>query len=127
MTVRDAATRTTVLLMENKPAVRTNVATALNEAGFDVIQADNIPEAWDTLETQPDVRVLVADLDVSTKEEGLELARKVHDRWPSIGVVITSGHLRYLRPTDIPGNGCFLPRPLPAETLLHELRAAAQP
>jgi two-component system, response regulator PdtaR len=70
MTLRGAATMTTVLLMENKPAVRTNVATALKEAGFDVVQADNIPDAWNTLETRPEVRVLVADLEVTTQQEG---------------------------------------------------------
>jgi DNA-binding NtrC family response regulator len=125
MTVRDAGTTTTVLLVENQPVVRTGVATVLNEAGFDVIATDNIPEAWTTLETRPDVRVLFADLDVATKAEGLELARKVHDRWPSVGLVITSGQLRHLRPADIPGDGCFLPRPFPKDTLLHEVRVAA--
>ncbi|QRM33770.1 response regulator [Microvirga sp. VF16] len=125
MTAHNVVTKTTVLLVENEPVVRTGIATVLNEAGFNVIEANSIPEAWTTLEARPGVQVLFADLDVSTEAEGLDLARKVHDRWPSIGLVMTSGHLRHLRPADVPGEGCFLPRPFPKEILLREIRAAA--
>jgi two-component system, response regulator PdtaR len=120
-----AAVKTTVLLMESQPEVRTGVAAVLNEAGFNVIATQSPHEAWTTLEERPDVRVLLADLNVSDAADGLELAHKVHDRWPSVGLVITSNHVRHLRPSDIPGEGCFLPRPLPEETLLHEVAMAA--
>jgi hypothetical protein len=78
-----------------------------------------------TLEARSDVRVLLADLDAPNATDGLELAHKVHDRWPLLGLVITSHHIRHLRPSDIPGDGCFLPRPLPEETLLQEVAMAA--
>ncbi|WP_170285091.1 response regulator [Microvirga aerophila] len=117
--------RTTVLLMESTPAVRTRVAAVLDAAGFNVIATESPYAAWTTLEARSDVRVLLADLDVSDAVGGLELARKVHDRWPSLGLVITSNHVRHLRPSDIPGDGCFLPRPLPEETLLQEVARAA--
>jgi DNA-binding NtrC family response regulator len=125
MTLHSAAVRTTVLLMESKPEVCTGVAAALNRAGFDVIATESPCEAWATLEARSDVQVLLADLDTCNATDGLELARKVHDRWPSIGVVITSDHVRHLRPSDVPGDGCFLPRPLPEETLLNEVALAA--
>src|SRR3954451_8061228 len=126
MTSRGDAAQATVLLMENEPRVRTGVADCLSEAGFNVIEAESITEAWTALETRPDVQVLFADLDVSTGADGLDLAREVHRRWPSMGLVIASGQIRHLRPADIPGDGCFLPRPFPKATLLHEVRMAAQ-
>ena len=122
----DSSARTTVLLMEHEPAVRTGVAACLGEAGFEVVEAESPEAVWSILEARPDVRVLVTDLDAATGMDGLELARSVHLQWPSIGLVITSGRVRHLRPTDVPGNGSFLPRPLPADTLLHEVRVAAQ-
>jgi two-component system, response regulator PdtaR len=125
MTSNNTVVRTTVLLMESKAEVRTGVAAFLNEKGFNTIETESPREAWTTLESRSDVRVLLADLDTGSGADGLELARKVHDRWPSIGLVITSDHVRHLRPSDIPGDGCFLPRPLPAETLLHEVAVAA--
>jgi two-component system, response regulator PdtaR len=125
MTLGEAVIRPTVLLVQGEPVLHTGVTTSLVQAGFNVVEAETTGEAWTTLETQPDVRVLFADLDISSGAEVLEFTRRVHDRWPSIGVVITSDHVRHLRPDEVPGDGCFLPRPLPAETLLHEVKVAA--
>jgi len=122
-----AVTRETVLLVEHEPVTRTGISRVLSKAGYQVVEASRPDEAWTTLETRPDVGVLVADIDAPDGTNSLELARKVHERWPSIGLVITSSHVRHLRPGDIPGDGCFLPRPLPAETLLHEVGAAVHP
>ena len=117
--------RPTVLLVQSEPAARSDVAISLNKTGFNVIEAASTGEAWTTLEARPDIQVLLTDLDVSSGADGLEFAHKVHDRWPSIGLVIISGQVRHLRPDDVPGGGCFLPRPVPAETLLHEVKVAA--
>ena len=125
MTLHNTPVRTTVLLMESTPEVRTGISAVLNKAGFNVIATGSPREAWTVLEAQSDVRVLLADLDASDPTDGLELARKVHDRWPSLGLVMTSEQIRHLRPSDIPGDGCFLPRPLPTETLLQEVALAA--
>jgi CheY-like chemotaxis protein len=123
MTANGAAVSATVLLVE--PVTRTGIARVLSKAGYEVVEASRPDEVWTMLETLADVDVLVADIDAPDGTSGLELARKVHERWPSIGLVITSDHVRHLRPGDIPGDGCFLPRPLPPETLLHEVRVAA--
>lgn len=125
MPLNGAATRETVLLMEHEPVTRMGISRVLTKAGYQVIEASQPDEAWTMLETRPDVGVLLVDIDAPNGTNGLELARKVHERWPSIGLVITSTHVRHLRPGDIPGDGCFLPRPLPAETLLHEVGVAA--
>jgi DNA-binding NtrC family response regulator len=114
-----------VLVVEGKPVTRTGITTLLREAGFGVIEAANTVEAWTALEARPEVQVLFADLDITNGPDGLELARKVHERWPAIGLVMTSGHIRHLSPSAIPGGGCFIPRPLPVDTLLYEVRAAA--
>ena len=120
-----AVTRETVLLVEHEPATRTSISRVLSKAGYQVVEASRPDEAWTMLETLPNVDVLVADIDAPDGTNSLELARKVHEQWPWIGLVITSTHVRHLRPGDIPGDGCFLPRPLPAETLLHEVGVAA--
>ena len=122
-----AVTRETVLLVEHEPVTGTAISRVLSKAGYQVVEASRPDEAWTALETRPDVGVLVADIDAPDGTNSLELARKVHERWPSIGLVITSSHVRHLRPGDVPGDGCFLPRPLPADTLLHEVGAAVHP
>jgi DNA-binding response OmpR family regulator len=98
----------------------------LTGAGFHVIPAEHPEEVWTALETQPEVQVLLTDLDASGGTDGLEMARKVHDRWPSLGLVITSGRIRHVAPADVLGDGCFIPHPIPPETLLQEVRLVAR-
>jgi two-component system, response regulator PdtaR len=125
MEAHGAAAQATVLLIEHERANRTGISRLLSEAGFQVIEAGRPDDAWTILETLPNVSVLVADLDALAGGDSLELARILHERWPSIGLVITSSHIRHLTPSDVPGEGCFLPRPVPADTLLREVRMAA--
>lgn len=125
MSGRGATLGPTILLVENEPSVRVGMMTVLTGAGFHVIPADRPEGVWAALEAQPEVQVLLADLDASGETDGLEMARKVHDRWPSLGLVITSERIRHVAPEDVPGNGCFIPHPIPPETLLQEVRLVA--
>jgi len=90
-----------------------------------VIEVGNSAEALETLEVRADVDVLLADIDLSGGEDGLELSRNVHERWPELGLVLTSERVRHLSPHEVPGDGCFLPHPVPTDTLLVEVRQAA--
>jgi DNA-binding NarL/FixJ family response regulator len=123
-TADGAAVSATLLLVEPEPVTRTCIARVLSKASYQVVEASRPDEVWTMLETLPNVGVLVADIDAPDGTSGLELARKVHERWPSIGLVTTSDHVWHLRPGDMPGDDCFLPHPLPPETLLHEVRVA---
>jgi DNA-binding NtrC family response regulator len=96
----------------------------LARADFEVIPVENPNEAWATLEAQDDIDVLLADIDIPSPEDGVDLGRSIHHRWPGLGLVLTSEQVRHLRPDEVPGNGCFLPHPIPADTLLEEVRMA---
>jgi DNA-binding NtrC family response regulator len=100
--------------------------SVLRRAEFDVIQAQDPNEAWAALEAREDVDVLLADIDIPSPVAGVELGQYVHDRWPGLGLVLTSDQVRHLRPDEVPGDGCFLPHPIPADTLLKEIRLAVR-
>jgi CheY-like chemotaxis protein len=102
------------------------MAKVLGRANFEVIEVQNSTEALQTLEAREDVDVLLADIDAAGVVDGLELSRCVHERWPWLGLVLTSEWVRRLSPDDVPGDGCFLPHPVPADTLLNEVRQAAR-
>ena len=97
---------------------------ALTRAEFEVIHARHPNEAWATLEAGESVDVLLADIDLPCAMKGIELGRYIHERWPGLGLVLTSDQVRHLRPDEVPGEGCFLPQPIPAHTLLDEVRLA---
>jgi DNA-binding NtrC family response regulator len=114
-----------VLLLETAQRSASTISI-LVRADFEVIPVQNPDEAWATLEAQDDVDVLLADIDIPSPTGGVELGRYIHDRWPALGLVLTSDQVRHLRPDEVPGNGCFLPHPIPADTLLEEVRMAVR-
>ena len=100
--------------------------SVLTRAEFEVIQAQDPAEAWATLEAREDVDVLLADIDIPSPMDGVELGQYIYERWPGLGLVLTSDQVRHLRPDEVPGDGCFLPHPIPADTLLKEIRLAVR-
>ena len=113
-----------VLLLEDAHWSASIIAL-LTGAEFEVIQTQDVAEAWAILDARDDVDVLLADIDIPSPTGGIDLGWYVQDRWPGLGLVLTSGQVRHLRPDEIPGDGCFLPHPIPADTLLDEIRLAA--
>ena len=83
----------------------------LTEEGFATIEAGSASEALKLCKAQPDaVDVLFTDVRMPGSMDGLELARKVHERWPWMIIVISSGNLS-LRGEDLPDGAKFLPKP----------------
>jgi DNA-binding NtrC family response regulator len=103
-----------------------SIISVLTRAEIEVIQAQDPDEAWATLEAREDIDVLLADIDIPSPVDGVELGKYIHERWPGLGLVLTSDQVRHLRPDEVPGDGCFLPHPIPADTLLKEIRLAVR-
>jgi DNA-binding NtrC family response regulator len=98
----------------------------LMRAEFEVLHARDPDEAWAMLQAGEDVDVLLADIDLPGAIRGVELGRYIHDRWPGLGLVLTSDQVRHLRPDEVPDDACFLPKPVPTDTLLAEIRLAVR-
>ncbi len=112
----------TVLLVEDEFIIRTFIADLLAEAGFEVIEASDAETALKRLEiSEDDVHAVFTDVDMPPGMNGLELARQVHERWPAIGVIVTSAHHR---PDldEIAGCDAFIPKPYEPETVVEALQ-----
>jgi len=114
----------TVLLIVSEPVLCRGICRALDEAGLRVVEVESPDKAWIALESTPDVQVVLADFDARMETSGLELAHKLHKRWPAVKLVLTLGRMRHLSPREVPENGCFLPRPLRVDILLSEITRA---
>ena len=88
--------------------IRLFAAQGLEDAGFEVVEADNADHALDILRSRQDVGVLFTDINMPGSVDGLELARVVHERWPAIQIVVTSG--RALS-GPVPDDGRFMGKP----------------
>ena len=115
----------TVLLVEDENLVRMLMADILEDAGFRVVEAANARAALNWLEAGEDVQVLFTDVHMPPGIDGLDLACRVHERWPEIGLVITSG-LAQPGVEEIADHGIFVPKPCRPERVVHAIEQAAR-
>jgi PAS domain S-box-containing protein len=84
------AARGTALLVDDDAVVRLSTAEMLSELGFAVVEAGSAEEALDHFNTGARVDVLVTD-HLMPGMTGVDLARRVQERWPGTAVLIISG------------------------------------
>ena len=103
--------------MEDEELLRLSAADLLEER---VVEARNAAAALKVLETRDDVRLLFTDIQMPGTLDGMDLAREVHQRWPRVLLVITSGQKK---PTEeeMPDHGPFVAKPYRAEELLGQV------
>jgi two-component system, response regulator PdtaR len=123
MDARPANPNGAVLIVEDEPFTRIMASDVISSAGFAVLEAGNAVEALSILEAQADVRVVFTDVDMPGPLDGLELAGRIGQLWPSIGIVISSGHFSHL--ARAPAKYGFLPKPYSGPELLRQIREAA--
>jgi two-component system, response regulator PdtaR len=110
----------TILVVEDDALLRMYAAGLLEENGFGVVEAENADAALKLLETRDDVRLLFTDIQMPGSCDGMDLARQVHARWPSVLLIITSGHIKPAQ-AEIPDDGRFVGKPYRANELLGEV------
>jgi DNA-binding response OmpR family regulator len=112
-------------LVEDEPLVRLVLADVLMEADFHVIEASGAEEALKVLKASVRVDVLLSDVEMPPGINGYELARQVHQSWPCVEILITSGR-EWPRGDDLPPGAAFLAKPCPNATLVSHVQAAAR-
>lgn len=117
----DQDIKTTVLVVEDETLVRLYGMDILEDAGFRVLDAGNADEAISVLQSHDEVALLFSDIDMPGSMNGLELAQIVHDRWPNIRLLLTSGH-RQPTQDQIPDAGRFMRKPWGGQALMAKIR-----
>ena len=83
-----------VLLVDDEPLVLRSTADILEDGGFEVVEASAYDDAIARIEESPETSVLVTDINLAGRPDGIALARRVAERWPHIRIVIVSGAVR---------------------------------
>jgi CheY-like chemotaxis protein len=121
-----ACSRPVVLVVEDDILLRWTAVAIIEQAGFDVVEAGTGIEAMSVLEKRSDIQTVFTDVEMPGSINGLQLAHLVRTRWPSIGIMATSGQLR-LREDDLPEGARFLHKPYAVEHLADALKELMQP
>ncbi len=120
MTATTAQAHRKILIVEDDALVRMSGIDMLEAAGFEVIDAASADDAIAILERAPEVQLLFTDVDMPGSMNGLELAALVHERWPNVRLLVTSGH-HHIANSDVPDAGCFVPKPYSSMTIVNQI------
>lgn len=110
----------TLLIVEDEPLIRIDLADLLGDMGYEVIEAASSDQAIAMLETHPEIVAVITDLQMPGSMDGLALARAVRERWPPCALIVLSGHGRP-GVDEMPSGARFLPKPLVVGTLRQTL------
>lgn len=116
------ACKISVLVVEDEGIVRIDIAECLQADGYEVFEAADADDAITVLEAQPSIQILFTDVDMpGGSMDGLKLAAAVHERWPSVKTVVTSGH-RLVELKDIPDGSLFQAKPYRHDAIIAAFR-----
>lgn len=87
------ADKNVVLLAEDEPFIRFDIAEELRLLDCQVIEAGSADEAIDVLKSTARIDLVVTDVRMPGNRDGLDVARAVKQERPGVRVVVMSGHL----------------------------------
>ena len=111
----------TVLVVEDEMMLRMRAVDIVEDAGFTSVEAVNADDALAILESRSDIELLFTDIQMPGSMDGLKLANAVHERWPSIKIILVSGQLK-LTDDDKPADSRFFGKPLDVKQMIAEMQ-----
>jgi DNA-binding NtrC family response regulator len=96
----------------------------VEEAGFHVIEAANADEAVRILECTSNIALVFTDVDMPGTIDGLRFAAVVHDRWPPVQIIVTSG-LTNIDMATLPMGAVFFSKPYDTRKLVKRMHLMA--
>jgi CheY-like chemotaxis protein len=110
-----------VLVVEDEPLIRMGLASLVEESGYVALEAGNADEAIALMERDPDVAVIITDVDMPGSMDGVRLAHFVRGRWPPIQLVVISGKVG-VGSSELPAGARFFSKPCRDDQLLAAVR-----
>lgn len=118
--------RYAVLIVEDEALIRMHAAEIVRDLGFEAIEAADADRAISLLEAISDIAVVFTDIQMPGSIDGLRLVAVVRDRWPPVGLLVTSG--QSCPPiADLPSGARFVSKPYLSHQLKRHLDALTQP
>jgi CheY-like chemotaxis protein len=111
-----------ILVVEDEPLIRLGLASAVEDAGYAVIEAANADEAILRIVADEEVRLVVTDVDMPGTMDGIRLAHYIRKRWPPIQLLVISGKVGLI-PGQLPTGARFMSKPYQEPQLLTTIEA----
>ncbi len=83
--------KSVILVVDDDALVRVHSNLALEDAGYEVVEASNAADALVILKERPDIAALFTDVRMPGDLNGIDLANAVYAQRPDIAILVTSG------------------------------------
>ena len=113
-----------VVIVEDDIFERMGLSDMFTHAGYRVLEAADADEALRHFETNSDVRLLFTDVSMPGSISGSDLAHRVAERWPAVGIIVASGRPR---PEPLPLNSRFHGKPYEPMAVLRQAKEMTIP
>jgi DNA-binding NtrC family response regulator len=110
-----------ILIVEDEMMLRMRAVDMVEDAGYTPVEAVGADEAIAILESRSDIALMCTDIQMPGSMDGLGLAHAVHNRWPTIKIIVVSGQLSPPR-IDLPPCSRFFDKPLEAGQMIAQMR-----
>lgn len=81
-----------ILVVEDEFLIRFMISEIMRDAGYTVIEAANADEAMDIIQSEVQLDLVFSDVAMPGSIDGLELLKAAKTLYPSLPVLVTSGH-----------------------------------
>lgn len=110
--------RPKILFVEDDVLVALPLVESLDDAGFEVLQAQSSKEALLLIGATQDLAALVTDIRLGPPPDGWAVARQARAEIPSIAVIYTSGDSAYAWASEGVPRSVMLSKPFAAAQLI---------
>lgn len=93
----------------------------LRQSGYEVIEANSVPDACTALDQHPHLAALVTDIDLGAGADGFELARRARAAQPGLPVIYISGTAAKRHRAEGVRNSAFIAKPFDPDQILDAL------
>ena len=109
LTANDADAAVVVLVVEDEIFVRFDVATCLEDAGYDVVEAATGEEAIALCNAGTSIDMVITDINLGGSASGWDVAERCRTVLPDVPVVYTSG--KSIDPERCVAGSIFMSKP----------------
>ena len=111
-----------IVVVDDDVFERMGASDMFADAGYRVLEAHDADEALRFFESNADIRLLFTDVSMPGSMNGSDLARQVAERWPKVGIIVTSGRPRPIR---LPVSMLFHDKPYEPAAVLRQAKEMA--
>lgn len=116
-----ASTRKSILVVEDDSLLRMAAVDLVEEAGYDVVEAADAVQAIAILQGDADIALVFSDIDMPGGMDGIRLVAFIHERWPRIQTILTSGKFA-TAPDSLSADSLFFTKPYVESKLVEAFR-----